>query len=1752
MGSKELPWTGERLVTSLSGGIVCEHLHRYAIAREMVAGKDVLDIACGEGYGVALFAQCARSVVGVDVDRAVVEHAEAKYGGGNTRFLQGECVAIPLGEASVDVVVSFETIEHIREQEQFLAEVRRVLRPGGILIVSTPDKRVYTDQLGNRNQFHPRELEAEEFYSLLAQHFTHTATLSQRVGLGSFVAPMHRGDDIEIGNHRGDWSGIDFTPGVADGVYLLAVCSNAPLPPVRVGFFEFNGWSFDGKSVREACFVQVWADHGGGYRQPLTADGWQSVVFEHLEDLHTDGVRRLRIDLINQPALVEVASVRVTREADGAVLYDASSAAEFGRLEHSANGLSHLAGEHLLLVATDSRPQLFLPLLEDFRGVACTLELRLRVEIALPGVLRRLHEFAGENKALDAIAATLKSRIDDLETATATLQQSHDETRAALEVSRSHAESLVHELVELRGGVALREEQLRAVRREAREQQRMIESLRGELDIAYAELGEIKSSRFWRFSSPVRSIGRRLARLFERIHLRAPWNKALRRQWKLIRGCRLMDSRWYFLRHPSAGRGKRDPILHYLRTGAAEGRDPHPLFDTSWYLERNPDVAKAGLNPLVHYFLHGGPEGRHPSPLFDGRWYLDQYPDVAATGGNPLVHYLLHGVAEGRDPNPLFDTSWYLEKNPDVVAAGENPLIHFLRDGAGEGRDPHPHFDTNWYLEENPDVAKAGLNPLVHYLLHGGGEGRHPSPLFDGRWYLDQYPDVAAAGANPLVHYLMHGAAEGRRVHPVVAESPVSREKAPPAVLRRRVVFVSGEPDSPGHCYRVGMMARALEELGFETRTLHLAQIRTDLEAVAEAHALVIWRAPWSESMAAVIEIAKHNGVRIVFDVDDLMIDPALARTEVIDGIRSQGFTEAAISDFFHLVRQTMLAADFCTCPTQPLATAMRRWNIPTLVLPNGFDGSRLVRSRKAVASRHSRRSDGCIRLGYAGGSRTHQRDFARAVSAVARVLREHPECLLVLFRLSNPDGELRFLNVAEFPELCGLEAQIEWRSFVPHDALPDELARFDINLAPLETDNPFCEAKSELKYFEAALVDVVTVASPTAPFAAAIRHGETGFLAADEAEWYAALKRLVGDPDLRATVARNAFHDVLWPYGPERRADLVAALFEQVLGDSRLASRSFELEIRRSSAPHCPPPQIPVFEVIVESGSRAQCDVAVVVPLHNYAQFVEEALDSVRRQSLARKELIVIDDCSTDDSLAVARRWIERHRSELTYVALLKNRENSGLALTRNAGFAFAEARFILPLDADNVLEPHCLERCLAAIKTSGAAVAYPTIVRFGDGVGFVSASSWCPARFAAGNYIDAMALVRKSAWSAVGGYLHMQTMGWEDFEMWCRFVEDGFWGTWVKESLARYRVHGASMLQVGHSTDEKRQSLIDEIRALHPWVDDAALAATWVRHSELLESQAKEALTESTASIGREAQTLPVSPPLAADDEELPRPRTRERLEELLPLLRCPQSAKPLRLVSDEWLETDDGANRWPVQDWHPIFFDEGGPTRTFPDTHLSNPVPPKALEIAVHAAGPVLNISAGGSRTWLPNLIELETAIFRNTDIVGDGHALPFADGVFDAVLAINAFEHYHDPDQAVAEILRVLKPGGKVFIHTAFLQPLHEPPWHFFNCTKFGLLRWFKQFEVVELGVSENFNPIYSLSWQASDLLAVMNAERGTGAAERAGAMTLEKLAGFWRDEKSRQEPCWADFQELSQQAQERLAAGFEFIGRKQPV
>lgn len=226
----DLAWTGERFLPGIEGDIALEHFHRYALAKTLAPSKRVLDVACGEGYGAALLAEVASSVIGVDIDPPTIAHASATYRRSNLRFQQGACTHLDLPDSSIELATCFETLEHHSEHDAMMAELRRVLVPDGILIVSTPDRRHYSDELNYVNPFHIRELYAEEFVQLVRQHFQHALFFGQRIAYGSLLAPIGNvGEFISFSRKQGE---ILVQSGLAAPLYILAVASAKPIPSV--------------------------------------------------------------------------------------------------------------------------------------------------------------------------------------------------------------------------------------------------------------------------------------------------------------------------------------------------------------------------------------------------------------------------------------------------------------------------------------------------------------------------------------------------------------------------------------------------------------------------------------------------------------------------------------------------------------------------------------------------------------------------------------------------------------------------------------------------------------------------------------------------------------------------------------------------------------------------------------------------------------------------------------------------------------------------------------------------------------------------------------------------------------------------------------------------------------------------------------------------------------------------------------------------------------------------------------------------------------------------------------------------------------------------------------------------------------------------------------------------------------------------------------------------------------------------------
>jgi SAM-dependent methyltransferase len=233
--------------------------------------------------------------------------------------------------------------------------------------------------------------------------------------------------------------------------------------------------------------------------------------------------------------------------------------------------------------------------------------------------------------------------------------------------------------------------------------------------------------------------------------------------------------------------------------------------------------------------------------------------------------------------------------------------------------------------------------------------------------------------------------------------------------------------------------------------------------------------------------------------------------------------------------------------------------------------------------------------------------------------------------------------------------------------------------------------------------------------------------------------------------------------------------------------------------------------------------------------------------------------------------------------------------------------------------------------------------------------------------------------------------------------------------------------------------------------------------------------------------------------------------------------------------------------VQEGVPVFLPE--PIVLAEPDHISNSIGPDFEAVLKEGKDFVLHIGAGTTGTRYPNCIEFEHKIFRHTDVVGDAHYLPFRDETFDRVFAFNVFEHLIDPKKAAEEIHRVLKPGGAVAIHTAFLQTLHEEPHHYYNATEYGVRAWFSSFEIKNCRVSGNFSPGVMLAFLMS---GVLEAVRLGGTSWKEQTLISESTIGEWAEfwnKRGEAPPGFSTLQNLPQPMQKRIAAGFELLATK---
>ena len=334
--------------------------------------------------------------------------------------------------------------------------------------------------------------------------------------------------------------------------------------------------------------------------------------------------------------------------------------------------------------------------------------------------------------------------------------------------------------------------------------------------------------------------------------------------------------------------------------------------------------------------------------------------------------------------------------------------------------------------------------------------------------------------------------------------------------------------------YRALHLYEQLLLAGIDAQYYHLTDPKLLKAASQESWDWVILhRVAYSDYIRQVLE-SVHSRSLICSDFDDLIFDPSvfafINSPDFVDPVRAAMYQEN-MRNIRKVLDQSMVAL----ASTDFLAGEIRKTGKSVWVHRNAFSFEMEAIARRVRESANKRHDPRKVVIGYASGTATHNRDFELITPALQSVMQRYPQTELWLI------GPLD-LNEQWKP----MQERIRRFNLVPWRDLPDLLASFDINLAPLVTDNPFAQSKSEIKFMEAGMVGVPTAASNTDAFSYAIRSGETGFLCSNEAEWVAALSQMVEDKQLRDRVGRQALEFIQTAYHPITRThQLVNSLDE-------------------------------------------------------------------------------------------------------------------------------------------------------------------------------------------------------------------------------------------------------------------------------------------------------------------------------------------------------------------------------------------------------------------------------------------------------------------------------------------------------------------------------------------------------------------------------------------------------------------------------
>ena len=807
-----------------------EHFHRYALAASQVAGLRVLDVASNEGYGAALLSESASTVDGMCMDDVTVSSANARYGRANKlSFHLGSANGVPFPDDTFDAIVCFDTIERLEDPQNFLQELKRVLKPNGFAIISAP-VNTGQDRPSHKAEFpRPNDLKMGEFIALLEKYFEHQVVLGQRTVVASAISPT----SLASPPNSGDYSG--FTPVDIPGHSPFAKQAVVRLPNPEHLICLVSDLPLAQPEASDSIVLNpdLWAEHTELMR---SAPGLN------------DEVAALRAAVTGQDALtaelqnarMQIAMLREIEEANRQVI---------------AREQEHAPGLHLLAaLASDLTGGPIGPDVSEVARSMAQAAVRQSVQnIRLAEAEARLDEARSRAAALGNATDKAEAAAKELAAAKAALTN-EQKIRTALE---SQLLDQSRELSNLNGVCAAADaanalllEQARAIDRTEREvsdararlenSELRTQSVDLQLSETLAVLDqmslEISDLKTMMQPPPASPAERPLARQqaddippLRQERLSAVFREAVQDLADIRAGLTALTQTSAVNATPRATAfseprpPSNQPAPPLGRTAAQRSRRDREARDAAFSDALRSKLQQSIVDQIAHYRNGLGAAvtirtvqreiaNASPPQALDGvpkpLSTINTGPKRPITGLKGMRHSVLRklgaqspAVRDQTAAAALFDPDFYVSRNGVTPCPGETPFDHFARNGRHKGFSTHPLIDTDWisntwpedrnrfdlfqYLDDaslhdlsphplfdaahyrrmNQDVASAGLAPLAHYSAHGWREQREPNLLFSPAWYLSNHP--LKAGSEPLRDYVERGAAEGRQPHPL-------------------------------------------------------------------------------------------------------------------------------------------------------------------------------------------------------------------------------------------------------------------------------------------------------------------------------------------------------------------------------------------------------------------------------------------------------------------------------------------------------------------------------------------------------------------------------------------------------------------------------------------------------------------------------------------------------------------------------------------------------------------------------------------------------------------------------------------------------------------------------------------------------------------------------------------------------------------------------------------------------------------------